>query len=136
MISGMNTETEYQGKRYHIQTEDGGRSNPVIITQVFVKGAILLTRKTNYADIIKAEYLESIVKDLMKQQHTLMIKGLLSGTLFDKPPTQGQASQSAGASNPAPVKDGGTSGKQSSGKKSLDDMILDYLVGKKEKEGS
>ncbi len=130
MISGMNTEMEYQGKIYHIQTEDGGRSSPVITTQLFFKGAILVTQKTNYSDIVKAEYLESIVKDLMKQQHSLMIKELTSGRLLEGTAGQGPAKSapsSPGTASPA---------SKDREKKSLDDLILDYLVSKKDKDDS
>ena len=123
----MNTETEYQGKVYHIQTEDGGRQNPVITSQLFLKGAILFTQKTAYADIMKAEYLENIVKDLMKQQHTQIMKDLLSGKLLEKKTAQPQpvtkSSQTESQSPP----------KHDKSKKSLDELILDYLAGKKGK---
>jgi hypothetical protein len=132
MISGMNTETEYLGKVYHIQTEDGGRQNPIITTQLFFKGAILFTQRTSYADIIKAEYVEAIVKDLMKQQHTQVIKDLLSGKLLEKkasqPPPAAKGTP-AEAKSPLPQN-------QDKAKKSLDDLILDYLAGKKEKSDS
>ena len=125
----MNTETEYQGKVYHIQTEDGGRQNPVITSQLFLKGAILFTQKTPYADIMKAEYLENIVKDLMKQQHTQIMKDLLSGKLLGEKTAQPQpvtkSSQTKSQSPPPP--------KHDKSKKSLDELILDYLAGKKGK---
>jgi hypothetical protein len=129
MISGMNTETEYQGKVYHIQTEDGGRQNPVITTQLFFKGAILYTQKTPYADIMKAEYLENIVKDLMKQQHTQTIKDLHSGKLLEKKMAQPQPVTKSASTEPQspPLQ------KQDKSKKSLDELIIDYLAGKKEK---
>ena len=128
----MNTETEYLGKTYHIQTEDGGRQNPVITTQVFLKGAILFTQKTSYADILKAEYFEAIVKDLMQQQHIQMIKELRSGKLLDKKSAQAatptHTTPPGQASPPPPRQDKST--------KSLDDLILDYLVGEEEKDNS
>ena len=132
MISGMNTETEYQGKVYHIQTEDGGRQNPVITTQLFFKGAILFTQRTRYADIIKAEYLGDLVKDLMKQQHTQIIKDLLSGKLLEKKTAQ---LQSTGKSPQTELKSP-PSQNQAKAKKNLDELILDYLAGKKEKSDS
>ncbi len=130
MISGMNTETEYLGKTYHIQTEDGGRKNPVITTQLFFKGAILFTQKTTYADIIKAEFMEDIVRDMMKQQHTQAIKELLSGRLLEKKQVQPQASAKSPQIEPksAPPQ------KEEKSNKSLDDLILDYLDGIKAKE--
>ncbi len=131
----MNTETEYQGKTYHIQTEDGGRKNPVITTQLFIKGAILFSQKTSYADIIKTEFLEDIVKDMMKQQHTQVIKDLLSGKLLEKKPVQPQTSATQPSAKIPQVEPKSAPQKQEKSKKSLDDLILDYLVGKKEKEG-
>jgi hypothetical protein len=132
MIIGMNSETEYLGKTYHIQTEDGGRQNPVITTQVFLKGAILVTQKTNYADILKAEFLEEIVKDLMRQQHVQVIRELRSGKLLEKKAGQAAAppptTPPEHVSPPPPGPD--------NSRKTLDDMILDYLVGEEEKDNS
>jgi hypothetical protein len=136
MLSGMNTETEYQGKTYHIQTEDGGRKNPVITTQLFFKGAILFTQKTSYGDIIKAQFLEDIVRDMMKQQHTQVIKDLVSGRLLEKKPVQAQPSAAPpSAKSPQVESKSAPPQKQERTQKSLDDLILDYLVSKKEKEG-
>jgi len=128
----MNTETEHQGKVYHIQTEDGGRQNPVITTQLFFKGAILFTQKTSYADIIKAQYLGDIVKDLMKQQHTQIIKDLLSGKLLEKKTAQPQSAGKSPQTEPKspPPRN------QDKSPKSLDELILDYLADKKEKSDS
>jgi len=135
MISGMNTEIEYQGKTYHIQTEDGGRKNPVITSHLFFKGAILFSQKTRYSDIVKADFMENIVKDMMKQQHTQVIKDLLSGRLFEKKPAQPQEiATPPTAKTPQVEPKTAPPQKQENPPKSLDDLILDYLVGKKEKE--
>ena len=128
----MNTEIEYLGKTYHIQTEDGGHHNPVITTQVFLKGAILVTQRTSYADILKAENLEGIVKDLMKQQHIQMIKELRSGTLLEKKLAEAATttkSPTSGQASPPPVR-------EEKSRKSLDDLILDYQVGEEGKNNS
>lgn len=131
MISGLNTDTEYQGKTYHIQTEDGGRRSPVITTQVFYKGAILFTKKTSYSDILKADIVENIVRDLMKQQHTQVIRELLSGKLLEKKPVQSPPSApSTPATQPSLI----SLPPRDSVKKNLDDLILDYLVSKEEKD--
>ena len=54
MVQGFNHNIKHKGKLFHIQTEDSGRENPHIITHVFVGGNILATKKTSYADIVKA----------------------------------------------------------------------------------
>ncbi len=79
MLVGYNTNISYKGKTYHIQTEDSGQSNPMIVTLLFSKGAILASRRTNYAHITgDPDYMEKVAK-IMKAQHKGMIKELLAG---------------------------------------------------------
>lgn len=84
MRLGMNQNIEYKGTVYHVQTEDGGVKNPAITTLLFVGGNILASKKTSYADILKSDQLDAIVKDLIKEQHASVVKGLLDGT-YNKP---------------------------------------------------
>src|SRR3989304_4381825 len=50
MLSGFNHNILYKGKTYHIQTEDGGRENPSIVTPAFLGGVILGTLRPEYRD--------------------------------------------------------------------------------------
>jgi len=84
MHLGMNQNVEYKGTVYHVQTEDGGVKNPFITTLLFLGGDILASKKTSYADILKSDALDTIVKDLIKQQHSSVVKGLLDGA-YNKP---------------------------------------------------
>ena len=54
MITGYNTEVEYDGVVYHIQTEDKGLQTPLILSLVYSGGAILASRRTPYDDLIAA----------------------------------------------------------------------------------
>ena len=81
MLTGFNTDLKYNGVVYHVQTEDNGRNNPTIVTLLYRGGAILASRKTSYADIIKFEKLEKVVRELMEQQHKQVIKDLMAGKL-------------------------------------------------------
>lgn len=131
MITGLNTDIEYQGKTYHVQTEDSGQKNPTILTILFQSGAILSTRKTSYADIVKAENLPAILKELMSEQHKKMIEDLQAGRFSKEPvpsgpkPVAGRPSEAARSPDHRPPPASG-------GKKSLDDMILDYLAAREE----
>jgi len=79
MLVGYNTNISYKDKVYHIQTEDSGRSNPVIVTLLYSKGAILASKKTTYAHVVAdPDYKEKVGK-MMRDQHKEMIKGLLAG---------------------------------------------------------
>ncbi len=76
MISGYNNNVLIKGEVFHIQTEDGGTKNPVISTVVFKAGQVVLSKKTNYADIIKFEKLGAALKEIMKEQHIATLKVL------------------------------------------------------------
>ncbi len=78
-LTGFNHTIKHKGQMYHIQTEDSGVNNPHIITHLFVGGNILASKKTSYADILNAENLPEVVYELMKEQHTEMLRNLLAG---------------------------------------------------------
>jgi hypothetical protein len=81
MLTGYNTDFKFQGKIYHVQTEDGGANSPYITSLLYLQGAILASRKTSYADILKADCLDEVVRDLMMEQHKQMIRDLMQGRL-------------------------------------------------------
>jgi hypothetical protein len=83
MVVGFNHNIKHKGKMYHIQTEDSGLENPHIITHLFVGGNILASKKTSYADIIAAENLAQVVRELMEEQHKEMLRNLINGVYDD-----------------------------------------------------
>ncbi|MBI5546211.1 MAG: hypothetical protein HY901_20160 [Deltaproteobacteria bacterium] len=78
-VTGFNHNIKHKGKLYHIQTEDSGVNNPHLITHLFVGGNILASKKTSYADIVNAENLAQVVRELMEEQHKEMLHNLLRG---------------------------------------------------------
>lgn len=85
MQLGINQNITYKGNVYHIQTEDGGRKNPLITTLLFQKGTILASKRTGYADILKSDKLDLVVRELMDEQHSSVRRDLEQGR-FDKGP--------------------------------------------------
>jgi hypothetical protein len=83
MVVGFNHNIKHKGKPYHIQTEDSGLENPHIITHLFVGGNILASKKTSYADIVGAENLTQVVRELMEEQHKEMLRNLVNGVYDD-----------------------------------------------------
>ncbi len=83
MVVGFNHNIKHRGKMYHIQTEDSGLENPHIITHLFVGGNILASKKTSYADIVGAENLAQVVRELMEEQHKEMLRNLINGVYDD-----------------------------------------------------
>jgi hypothetical protein len=79
MVGGFNHNYRYKGEVYHIQTEDGGRRSPNIVSLLYRGGTILASKKTSYADIAKVDNLEQVVEELMKEQHKEMLRNLKVG---------------------------------------------------------
>src|SRR5437764_10254800 len=79
MITGHNTDINHNGVVYHVQTEDKGKSNPVVETLVYKGGEILDARRTSYIEIIKDGYDEKKIIDLIEQQHRTMITEIRGG---------------------------------------------------------
>lgn len=125
MLTGFNTDFKYKGTVYHVQTEDNGKANPVIVTLLYQGGAILASKKTSYADILKFDRLESVVKDLMEAQHKQIIRDLISGKFG----AVGGPKEEKVVEETAELEAGGEPiGADIISSKSLDEVILDYLA--------
>ncbi len=136
MLTGYNTDFKYQGKVYHVQTEDGGVNSPSIISLLYYQGAILASRKTTYDDILKADCLDDVVRDLMMEQHKQMIRDLMHGKLDLNNAPHESTYEPAAAPKHAPVQEQAPALKAAppspalpelEKEKSLDDIILDFL---------
>jgi hypothetical protein len=79
MLVGFNTNISYKDKTYHVQTEDSGKNNPVVVTLLYYQGAILASRKTDYSQLLDDPDFKAKVTKLMKIQHKGMIRNLLTG---------------------------------------------------------
>jgi hypothetical protein len=131
MLTGYNTDFKFQGQIYHCQTEDGGHNNPYITSLMYYQGAILARRKTSYADILRADCLDDVVRELMMEQHKQMIRDLMQGKLetnVNAPQTESPAAPAAVAPAPEVQKAPPPPPKPEEVKeKSLDDIILEFL---------
>jgi hypothetical protein len=118
MITGHNTDIVYNGIIYHVQTEDRGKGNPVIETLVYKGGEILEAYRTNYEDSLKDGYDEEKIMAMIEKQHRTVIWEIKGGK-YDK--------EAALMSDPlaAGIIDS---------KKSLDQVILEYLASEEQKE--
>jgi len=79
MLVGFNTNISYKDKTYHVQTEDSGKNNPVVVTLLYYQGAILASRKTDYSQLLDDPDFEAKLTKLMKVHHKGMIRDLLTG---------------------------------------------------------
>jgi hypothetical protein len=126
MLVGYNTNISYKGKVYHVQTEDSGQTNPVIVTLLYAQGAILASKKTSYTHIIDEPDWKEKVRTLMKEQHKIMIKELVSGKYT------GEYTSSDDAENDIQTPaDAADTHEQTT--KSLDDILLNYIIKRTKK---
>jgi hypothetical protein len=79
VLIGYNTNVTYRGQTYHVQTEDSGSHNPFIVTLLYLKGAILRSKKTSYTHLLGVSDFEEQLRTIMKEQHKEMIKDLFAG---------------------------------------------------------
>jgi len=140
MLVGYNTNISYKGTVYHVQTEDSGLKNPHIITLLYDKGTILSRKKVSYATIAAAPDYKEKVREMMKEQHKAMIKELIAGKhTQDATVSQPALAPAAKASVqiPLPSAQPALPAEENTAKpepdkkqttKSLDDILLDYLM--------
>lgn len=83
MITGYNTDVEYDGVVYHIQTEDKGRDTPVILSLVYSGGAILASKRSPYNDLLTGGLNEAILAERLNRQHKLICAAVHAGRIED-----------------------------------------------------
>ena len=83
MITGFNTDIEYEGVVYHVQTEDKGLDSPIILSLVYAGGAILASKRSPYEDLIKEGFSDEQLAERLKRQHRLICAAIHSGRLED-----------------------------------------------------
>ena len=109
MITGFNTDVEYEGRVFHVQTEDKGRGNPVVESLVYSGGEIVGSRRASYDELAKSpQYSEAEVLRRMESQHQALIRDIRNGR-FDP-------------EGPKPF------GSQIVSNRSLDEVVMDFLA--------
>ena len=80
MITGFNTDVEFNERVYHVQTEDRGLDNPIVERLVYSGGEIVTARKTSYAELVESDtYSEGQVLTRMEVQHRELIREIRNG---------------------------------------------------------
>ena len=83
MITGFNTDIEHDGVIYHVQTEDKGLDTPIILSLVYVGGAILASKRAPYEDLIAQGFSDEVLAERLKRQHRLICAAINSGRIED-----------------------------------------------------
>jgi len=131
MLVGYNNNVTYKGKVYHVQTEDSGLNNPIIVTLLYFKGTILASKKTNYSHLIGIKDIKKSVREMMKEQHKAILKELIAG----KYPVDGEEDEKK-EEMVCPELLGTNMAEPEMKKnkdKTLDDILLDYIMQREKK---
>ena len=112
MITGFNTDVPHGGVTYHVQTEDKGLDTPLILSLVYVGGAIIAAKRTPYEDLISKGFDEKTLTERLQRQHKLICAAIKSGRVEDLKRMGGandaqEPAVEAGAAVPTAKKSGG-----------------------------
>lgn len=83
MITGFNTDIEYNGVTYHVQTEDKGLDTPLILSLVYNRGTILASKRSPYNDLLLGNFDEKELAERLNRQHKLICAAIRAGRIDD-----------------------------------------------------
>jgi hypothetical protein len=83
VITGYNTDIEFGGVVYHVQTEDKGLSKPIILSLVYQGGTILASKRSPYDDLIADDLDETVLSERLNRQHRLICAAVKAGRIED-----------------------------------------------------
>jgi hypothetical protein len=83
VITGYNTDIEFDGVTYHVQTEDKGLTRPVILSLVYDRGTILASKRLPYDDLLDGELDEEQLASRLQRQHRLICAAIQAGRIED-----------------------------------------------------
>jgi hypothetical protein len=84
MGSGFSSSVEYEGRRYHLQTQCSARGDPVIESLVFRDGRVLVRFTSSYGDVAQRHgFTEDDGRHLAELQHADLVRKIRHGMLRD-----------------------------------------------------
>ena len=80
MITGFNTDVKYGDTVYHVQTEDKGVKNPLILSLIYVKGTILDAFRIRYDEFLDSgRFSEAQLQKILEFQHRQIVGAIKRG---------------------------------------------------------
>jgi hypothetical protein len=109
MLTGYNTDVAYEGVTYHVQTEDKGVENPIILSLVYCGGTILAAKRSGYSELVNDGVVdEKGVGEMLERQHRIIIAAIRAGKIEQ---LAKRSAESAGLAAPSGAGSAGGSGK-------------------------
>src|SRR5438067_4051382 len=81
VISGFNTDVEFDNVVYHVQTEDKGLKARLIVSLVYDRGTILASKRVSYDDLVGKTFNEKMLAERVQRQHQLICAAVRAGRL-------------------------------------------------------
>jgi hypothetical protein len=82
MSVGFNSNVEFEGAVYHVQTEDRGVHHPFVDTVVLCGGQVVYRRSVGYQDLLGEAVLDqAVLSARIEQQHREILEGVRVGSL-------------------------------------------------------
>jgi hypothetical protein len=137
VLTGFNTDIDFEGVTYHVQTEDRGSTNPLIESLVYVKGEILATRRTEYSDLLEAGAEMPSIQILMERQHRNILDAIRTGRMdmLTEPSVGGASDTTVSRRSPATGRLGvAPIAGMDPAERSLDEVIADWLAEQQREE--
>lgn len=81
MIAGFNTNVEFSGRVYHVQTEAMKGSRAIVESLVYHRGSIVHSMRTSCAHLLAAEASEQLITRMVEAQHRRMLQSIKAGRI-------------------------------------------------------
>jgi len=79
LLTGFNTDIPFNGKTYHVQTEDREGDDPIFESLIYTQGQILDAYRTRYANLVAKGYDQKALAAILESQHKRMIRWIKNG---------------------------------------------------------
>jgi hypothetical protein len=79
LLTGFNTDIPFNGKTYHVQTEDREGDDPIFESLVYARGQILDAYRTRYANLVAKGYDLKALAGVLESQHKRIIRWIKNG---------------------------------------------------------
>jgi hypothetical protein len=103
VITGFNTDIDYNGVTYHVQTEDKGLETPLILSLVYNRGTILASKRSPYNDLLLGDFNEKELAERLQRQHKLICAAIRAGRIEDLKKMNGKNGAKKQEAPPVPV---------------------------------